>query len=148
MSAPKPPAGLGAAGRKLWRDVAGSYVLDAGEVVLLTAAANTLDELSRVEAELADAPVVVEGSRGQPTANRLLGEARAHRRTLERLVLALAMPARGEEAGRVRSPRVVASARTRWRAEGLRSARGPGALQELRATEAQRTRNPPEREKS
>jgi len=146
VTAARPPAGLGPAGRKLWRDVTASYQLDPGELVLLRAAAHTADELVRVEAELAAAPVVVEGSRGQPVANRMLAEVRQHRRALERLVLALALPARGEQVGRQRSAQAVAAARTRWRAEGLRSARGAGPLQELRATEALRTKNPPERE--
>lgn len=54
--------------------------------VLAAQAARTLAEIGRLEKELDDGPLTVEGSKGQPTPNKLLAELRSHRWLLARLL--------------------------------------------------------------
>jgi hypothetical protein len=77
----KPPRGLGAHGRRLWRSVAAELaedglILTAIERIWLGSACKLVDQAAAVEAELAGAPVYMTGSMGQQVANPLLGELR------------------------------------------------------------------------
>lgn len=92
MSPPKAPAGLGAAGRKLWREVLADFALPPDGQALLVQACRTVDELEQLREAIADAEVMTTGSQGQPVASPLFAEARAHRATLAKLISQLALP--------------------------------------------------------
>ena len=122
---PGPPAGLGAAGRRLWRAVQADYDLTTPETELLRQACQVADLIARLEAELAGDDLVVPGSRGQPAINPVVDRLTAQRRLLESLIRSLALPFPEEHQGAVRTPARVAAAQERWRRE--RGGRGPVA---------------------
>jgi hypothetical protein len=96
----RPPAGLKAAGKRLWLSVVGRYVLTAAEAAMLEQAARTADELDRLERAVRALPdLMTTGSTGQVRPHPLLAEVRAHRVLLERLTSALCLPAEDEEEG-------------------------------------------------
>ncbi len=76
---PKAPPGLAARGRRLWTDTTRDYDLRRDEEALLLELARTLDMIDTLEAALSRAPLLVEGTAGQPRPNPLLGEVRQHR---------------------------------------------------------------------
>ena len=113
---PRAPAGLGKAGRKLWRDMVKLLDLRPDELAALAQAASTVDELERLQAALCDAPLMVAGSKGQPRPNPLLDEVRRHREVLARLLARIEVPDGDEEAEQDRkaSSNRQASALRRW----------------------------------
>ena len=112
---PDPPAGLRADGTRLWTSVMKDYSCDPVELELLAALCRTVDELAVLEAALAAAEPVVRGGRGQlPKPHPLLNEVRMHRKTVENLSLALALPLPGEVAGRRRSAQARTAVNARW----------------------------------
>lgn len=112
---PPPPAGLRADGKRLWKSVMAQFSCDPVELELLAALCRTVDELSVLEATLAEAEPLVRGDRGQlPKAHPLLNEVRLHRKTIEQLSLALALPLPGEVAGRRRSAQARTAVNSRW----------------------------------
>ena len=127
-ASPRAPDDLEDAGRQLWRRVLAVFDLNPDEMVLLGEACRTSDELARIRAALVDAEPLVDGSKGQPVANPLLAEARAHRATLGRLLGALALPDEDEDKGLTpRSRQAQRAAQSRWgRVAELRERRAGG----------------------
>lgn len=104
---PGPPRGLGDAGKALWKAiqeqiVADGLVLDARESRWLRDACAEADQLARIESALADAPLEVRGSQGQPVPNGLLGEATRCRTTIAGLLARIGLddPATAAKPGR------------------------------------------------
>jgi hypothetical protein len=115
MSPPRPPSGLGAAGRRFWRSVTAEYLLSLAEIGILARACRVLDRMARMDAEIAAAAsLTVLGSTGQPSPHPLLSSLDAAERTFDILVRALALPLPDERQGKRRSPSAAAAARARW----------------------------------
>jgi hypothetical protein len=84
-----PPAGLGTAGRRLWRSVTADFELAGHEVLILAQAAHTADVCEALQRVVARDGPVLEGPRTHPACREL----RQQRITLARLVAALRIPA-------------------------------------------------------
>lgn len=122
-SAPRPPTGLQAKGRKLWRDVTARYGLRVDELRILEDACREADLIDRIEKELTKkgAELVVRGSMGQPVASPLMQEVRQHRNVLAGLLAKLKLPDEGnaESRAEARATSARAAAMARW---GVREA--------------------------
>jgi hypothetical protein len=93
MTVTKAPAGLGTAGRRLWRAAVAAFEFSGPELEVLRTLCTTVDELARIETGLSETnSLIVRGSTGQPRAHPLLEEARRHRAIVARLVAALDLP--------------------------------------------------------
>src|SRR5258708_30706137 len=71
----RPPAGLGASGRALWRDIMTDYGLAPHERAILVQCCWCVDRLDAIETELAGASPVTEGSLCQGVVHPLLPSA-------------------------------------------------------------------------
>lgn len=114
-SKPAMPRDLERAGRKLWREIAGSgkYELRPDEVAILSHACREEDLIDMLESALKGAPIMVRGSQGQDVINPMISELRQHRATQKSLLAALALPDDGAQ----ESPRSVGArkaAAARW----------------------------------
>ena len=121
----KTPTELGTAGRRLWRQVVREAVdegleLDSREQFWLYSAAKLADRVTQLEAAMAEEPLMVKGSMGQPVPNGLLNEIRAHHQlisqTLARIDTQPKEPA--GVLGIVGGNRQRAAANLRWRGPG------------------------------
>ncbi len=119
----RPPAGLGARGRRFWATVTATYEFRPDEVELLAEACKVLDRLDALTAALADAPTLSVGSKGQAVSHPLRAEVRAERLLLTKLVAMLELPGDGAGAvwdGLSASQRASRAARARWDHPGRR----------------------------
>lgn len=122
MSAPRAPKGLGSAGRRVWRDTVGEredgsrLVLRPDELVLLEHFCRLADDADRLRGELADAPLTVTGSMGQPVQHPLRGELHRTLATMDRLQRTLALPDAPDERSGGTSWAGRNLARARWSA--------------------------------
>jgi len=114
---PKPPIGLKTAGRRLWSEVVGPYILTPAELGVLVQACRTTDELDRLEKEVHGLPTLTTiGSTGQMRGHPLLSEIRSHRALLEKLMSGLNLPDEDQSVGdRAPSRHASHAAKARWR---------------------------------
>jgi len=82
----RPPQGLGAHGRALWRSVLEKYGLTPAEMELLHTLCSASHQLYRINLAIKGSQHLVStGSQGQLVGHPLLAEARAHAETVRRL---------------------------------------------------------------
>jgi hypothetical protein len=131
MATRRPPApkGLGERGRRFWRTVQGTYELEPDERELLVEVCRTLDQAEGLQALLERDGLTVEGSTGQTRVHPTVGELRALRALLGKLLAQLELP--DPQGGALAAPlqaRGRKAARSRWdRTAQLREARRHGA---------------------
>jgi hypothetical protein len=117
MATAKPPTGLGDKAMAVWKATTADFDLRADELQVLEDCCREVDLIDRLEAALAGADLIVEGSMGQPVASPLVTEIRQHRATLARLFASLKLPAdAGSESERQheRSSAARKAAQARW----------------------------------
>ena len=124
----KPPTGLGAAGKKLWREITAPLAefeleLTSRERQWLHSACNLRDRVVELEAVMAVSDVVAKGVAGQPVAHPLLTEIRQHHQLVAQLLARLDLSTDDDEDGTVgitvsspalRSVKARAAAQKRW----------------------------------
>lgn len=113
--AARAPAGLGKAGRALWRQITATYDLDAAERPLVEQACQLADRVAELEDQIATDGLMVAGSTGQPRLHPAVAEARQTRVALARCLGQVAFP---DEQGRpmtASSVHAQGAAVIRWR---------------------------------
>jgi hypothetical protein len=106
------------AGSRLKREILELFVLNPAELLLLDEGAALADALARIDAELADAPLLTQGSAGQPVENPLLRSQREHAARLASTLEAIGLPRPNEEEGRSATSKMAQrAAQVRWARE-------------------------------
>lgn len=85
------PAGLQAAGKRLWRSITTEFDLESEphKVQILVEACRVVDAIAELDKAAAEAPLTVKGSMGQPVISPFIAEARAQRSLLAQLLARL-----------------------------------------------------------
>jgi len=110
------PNNLTPAARKFWKKVVSTYQLRADDLRVLEDACREMGLVDRFESELASAPMMVEGYKGQPVMNPLIAELRQHRSILRALLKQLKLPDEDERAAsQSRTTQARGAANQRWR---------------------------------
>jgi len=110
------PDGLGSAGREFFRQVHGKYELDARDAPVLLEVCRTLDEIDSLAAVIAAEGVMSVGSKEQPVEHPAMAGLRAHRLTLDRLLVRLGLPSAEDEKPLSQTQiRARTAAQARWR---------------------------------
>jgi phage terminase small subunit len=126
---PRPPTGLGARGKALWRQIHQSYELDAVESELLHELCRVLDRCDAIQAELKGQPLMTSGSVGQPRVNPLLGALREEEKMVDRLSSSLGVSMPGSS-GHGHQRKAAATRWSRW------TKAGPGSVTSIVARDA------------
>ena len=93
------PAGLDAAGRRLWRSTVDvfDFTDEPHKVQILTQACRVADIVAELDEAADEAPLTVKGSMGQVVISPFIAEARAQRALLAQLLSRLGLPDTDEE---------------------------------------------------
>jgi hypothetical protein len=88
------PAGLGAAGGKLWRSTVEvfDFTDEPHKLQILTQACRVADIVAELDEAADEAPLTVKGSMGQVVISPFIAEARAQRALLAQLIGRLGLP--------------------------------------------------------
>jgi phage terminase small subunit len=119
-STPRIPAGLGSAGKSLWKailgDIAADWELDRRELRHLERACVVADRLAELDAAVEREGAMVKGSRGQPVVHPAVSEARQLELVQLRLLASLELedPEHRRERGTPASKAARKAARSRW----------------------------------
>ena len=118
---PAPPADLGGRGRKFWTATHAHFELSGVEMELLVECCRLLDECEALRHAVDRDGTTVIGSTGQTRVNPALGELRANRLALGRLLAQLALPdADGQHLASPRSAAARQAAEARWKGHEAR----------------------------
>jgi hypothetical protein len=130
MASTTAPKGLSRRGNRFWRAVQATYELDLAETELLIEVCRTLDLCEQLQAVLDRDGLQVDGSTGQRRVHPAVGELRASRQVLGRLLAQLQLPDDDDQA--LPSPAQARSrkaAHARWdRTAAVRDLRRNGSV--------------------
>lgn len=120
MTAPRPPAGTGPSGRRLWKSILVDLdlELDVHEELLLLQAVRCVDRLDAMHAQLASEPLTVRNAKGDEVAHPLITESRQQSLLLARMLASLRLPSGLQDDGDLERPQRRGAVRGSY---GLRS---------------------------